>query len=841
QLANYLRKRGVDRGTLVPICMDRSLEMIIGTLAILKAGGAYVPLEPMTPAERLRLMLADIDSPVFLTRSRDAFAFTSLDLGSKVVEFERELESINQESPSPFSTKVSGDDPAYVMFTSGSTGKPKGVIVPHRAINRLTVNADYVPFDETCRMAHVSNVAFDAATFEIWGPLLNGGRLINIPKEIVLSPQDFARELRRREITTMFMTVALFNQIASEIPDAFATMRDLMVGGDALEPKWINEVLQHGPPKRLLNGYGPTETTTFAAWHEVKKVVDGKSVPIGRPVANTHLYILDKTMQPIPVGIAGELYIGGPGLALGYLNSPESTTQRFVPNPFSNDPRSRLYKTGDLVRYLPDGNVEFLGRTDFQVKLRGFRIELGEIESVLCRHPLVREAAVVVRQPQAGDKRLIGYYVSKNGTIAADDLRRHLKQNLPDYMVPSQLVPLPSMPLNANGKIVRQNLPVPMDIERPDIVVGTPQSDLERDLQQVFQDVLGSKRVGVRDNFFEVGGHSLLAVRLFAQIEKKLGKKLPLPLLFQAPTVEELAKAIRQNTWRTPSNCIVEIKPTGSKPPVFWMHNLGGGGGGGLFTYRALAQLLGPDQPSYGIAAPAEPFNRIELMAAHYIDAMKTVQPNGPYMVGGYCFGGVVAFEVARQLKQQGADVGMVALVESGLHGVANQPSKFSPAFAMQLANSLPVLAAELLGAPNDLLQRFRRKASALHRRIANRRTTPITPTTTANLLHELVDMSAYPKDYRHFAQVHFEALLHYAPQPYHGKLTLFRVKQQAVFKWSPEVIWRMFASEGVDVQIIPGTHEKILEPPYAQLLADALSKRLDQVRPRDARAHAAA
>jgi len=842
QFASYLRKRGVTRGTLVPICMERSLEMIIGTLAILKAGGAYVPLEPTTPSERLRLMLEDIDSPVFITRSRDAFAFSSLAPGSKVIEFERELQTIGQEKSSPFSTKVSGDDPAYVMFTSGSTGKPKGVIVPHRAINRLAVNTDFVPFDTTLRMAHVSNVAFDAATFEIWGALLNGGKLINIPKEIVLSPHDFARELRRREITTMFLTVALFNQIASEIPDAFATMRDLMVGGDALEPKWIKEVLQHGPPKRLLNGYGPTETTTFAAWHEVKKVIEGKSVPIGRPIANTQLYVLDRTMQPVPAGVAGELYIGGPGLAVGYLNSPDLTAQRFVANPFSNEPRSRLYKTGDLVRFLPDGNVEFLGRTDFQVKLRGFRIELGEIETVLCRHPLVREAAVVVRQSEPGDKRLVAYYVSKNGAIAADELRRYLKQNLPDYMVPSQLVPLPSMPLNANGKIDRPALPVPMDLDRQDSVTVIAQSDLERDLQQVFQEILGSKRVGIRDNFFEIGGHSLLAVRLFAQIEKKLGKKIPLPLLFQAPTVEDLARAIRQNTWRTPSSCIVEIKPTGSKPPIFWLHNLGGGGGGGLFTYRALAQLLGPDQPSYGIAAPAEPFNRIELMAAHYIDAIKSVQPVGPYIIGGYCFGGIVAFEVARQLKQQGADIGMVALLESGLHGVPGEPTKVSPAFAMQLLESLPVLSGELFGARKQLLQRFRRKASALHRRfIASRRKADITATTSAKLLDELVDMSAYPKDYRHFAQVHFEALLHYAPLPYQGKLTLFRTRQQAVLKWNPEVIWRMFATSGVDVKIIPGTHETILQPPFVDALAQTLSKCLEQVPPPNLRAQNAA
>jgi amino acid adenylation domain-containing protein len=839
QLARYLQKRGVTRGTLVPIGMERSLEMIIGTLGVLKAGGAYVPLEPMTPRERVRLMLRELETPVFITRNRDAHIFANLGLDNRVVEVEREAQAIAQESTTPFATKVAGDDVAYVMFTSGSTGQPKGVAVTHRAINRLVVNSDYVRFDQTCRMAHVSNVAFDAATFEIWGALLNGGRLINIEKEIVLSPQDFAKALRKREITTMFLTVALFNQIAAQVPDAFATMRDLMVGGDALEPKWINEVLRHGRPKRLLNGYGPTETTTFAAWHDVKEVAEGKSVPIGRPISNTQLYVLDRAMQPVPIGVAGELYIGGPGLARGYVNGPELTAQKFVPHPFSSERGARLYKTGDLVRYLPDGAIEFLGRADFQVKVRGFRIELGEIENVLCRHPLVSEAAVIVRKMD-GDKRLVGYYVSKNGAIAVDELRRYLKQNLPDYMVPAQLVPLPSMPLNANGKIDRQALPVPIDLERSDASTVQAHSDLERDLQQVFQDVLGTKQVGVTDNFFEIGGHSLLAVKLFAQIEKKLGKKIPLPLLFQAPSVEELAKAIRQNTGRSPSNCIIEIKPTGTKTPIFWLHNLGGGGGGGLFTYRALAQLLGPDQPSYGIAAPPEPFNRIELMAAHYVEAIKTVRPNGPYVIGGYCFGGVVAFEVARQLKEKGGEVAMVALLESGLHGVAGAPSRFSAAFAWQLVNSLPVLGSELLSAPGDLLQRVRRKAYALQRRFIHAKGgQAVNATSSAKLLDELVDMSAYPKDYRHFAQVHFQALLHYVPRPYPGKLTLFRTRQQAVFKWNPEVIWNMFAT-GVDVDVIPGTHEKILESPCVEILAQKLSKRLDQVQSQKLRAHAA-
>jgi amino acid adenylation domain-containing protein len=842
RLASYLQKRGVKRGTLVPICMERSLEMIVGILAILKAGGAYVPLEPAMPQERLRLILADIDTPVYVTRTKDSHAFAQLDLGPMLIEVERDAHKISQESTSPFSTKVSGDDVAYVMFTSGSTGKPKGVAVPHRGISRLVINADYVRFDETCRMGHVSNVAFDAATFEIWGALLNGGTLINVPKEIALSPQDFARELRNRQISTLFLTTALFNQMVAAIPDAFANLRELLVGGDLVEPKWFKTVLQYGRPKRLLHVYGPTEATTYSTWYNVTEVVEGKTIPIGRPIANTQLYILDRNMQPTPVGVAGELYIGGPGLARSYINSPELTAQKFVPHPFSSEPGARLYKTGDMARYLAEGYVEFLGRTDFQVKLRGFRIELGEIENVLCRHPLVREAAVVVRELTPGDKRLLGYYVSKDGAIATDELRRYMKQNLPDYMVPGQLLSLPAMPLNANGKIDRKALPLPFDLEKTNDVQVDAQSDLERDIQQCFQEVLGLKRVGVRENFFEIGGHSLLAVRLFAQIEKKVGKKLPLPMLFQAPTVEELAKVIRQNTFRSPSSCIVEIQPNGSKPPIFWLHNLGGGGGGGLFTYRALANLLGPDQPSYGICAPPQPFNRIELMAAHYIEAMRTVQPTGPYLVGGYCFGGIVAFEVARQLKEQGLEVGMVALLESALHRPPGEPRRLSGAFAWQLAGSLPILATELISKPGILFERIRRKAFALQRRLMrSKRTEETSATPSAKILDELVDMSAYPKDYRHFAQVHFDALVHYVPRSYAGKVTLFRVRQQPVFRWNPEVIWGMFAKGGVDVKIIPGTHEKILESPCVEVLARKLSKSLLQVQPQRLRAANAA
>ncbi|MBU7585509.1 MAG: amino acid adenylation domain-containing protein [Nostoc sp. TH1S01] len=407
QLAHYLQKLGVKPGVLVGICVERSVSAIVGLLAILKAGGAYVPLDTEYPKERLAFIIEDTQLSLLLTTQKLADVLPQHQ--ARVVCFDTDAEAIAQESKQNPTTKVTPDNIAYVIYTSGSTGKPKGVAVHHRAVNRLVINTNYINIEPTDVIAQASNYAFDAATFEIWGALLNGARLVGVSKELALSPREFTSFLRSQGITVLFLTTALFNQIAQEVPYAFGSLKHLLFGGEAVDVKWVKEVLKNGAPQRLLHVYGPTENTTFSSWHLVENVSeDATTIPIGRPIANTQIYLLDPQLQPVGVGVPGEIYIGGDGLAKEYLNQPKLTVQKFIPSHFDN---SKLYKTGDKARYLSDGNIEFLGRIDYQVKIRGFRIELGEIETVLNQHPLLQESVVVVREDTPGDKRLVAYLV----------------------------------------------------------------------------------------------------------------------------------------------------------------------------------------------------------------------------------------------------------------------------------------------------------------------------------------------------------------------------------------------------------------------------------------------
>jgi amino acid adenylation domain-containing protein len=394
QLANHLRELGVQPDELVAVFMERSLDMMVGFLGIIKAGGAYLPLDSDYPPERLAFMLQDGQVRVLLSQSSMVDALPSHQ--AQVICLDEDWPQIAPQSPHNPPVATSADHLAYVIYTSGSTGRPKGVSIPQRAISRLVLNTNYVQLSAADRIAQASSASFDAATFEIWGAWLHGGELVGIPKDVVLSARRFADQLRSDRITVLFVTTALFNHIASEVPDAFASLQTLKLGGEAADPRWVREVLEQGKPHRLLNVYGPTESTTYATWHPVEHVQAGaKSIPIGKPLSNTQVYVLDRLLNPVPIGVAGQLCIGGDGLARDYLHRPALTAERYMPNPFSGRPGERMYLTGDLVRQLPDGSIDFLGRIDHQVKVRGFRIELGEVEAMLGQHPAVSEVLVV--------------------------------------------------------------------------------------------------------------------------------------------------------------------------------------------------------------------------------------------------------------------------------------------------------------------------------------------------------------------------------------------------------------------------------------------------------------
>ena len=569
QLAHYLRSLRIRAGARIGICMKRSAEMVAGLLGILKAGGAYVPLDPSYPIERLRWMIEDAEVSVLLTQYQCLERLGAVEV--TCVCLERDWEAIAQASEDNPITRTVADDLAYVIYTSGSTGTPKGVAVTHRAVNRLVCNPNYMQWQVSDRVAQVSNISFDAATFEIWGALLNGAQLCGIDREVSLPPLAFAAQLRQQQISVLFLTTALFNQMAQETPSAFSSLRYLLFGGEAVDPQQVQTVLRQGAPQHLLHMYGPTESTTFASWYEVEAVADGDaSIPIGRPLSNTQLYLLDSDLKPVPIGVRGELYIGGDGLAQGYLNRPELTAERFIANPFkgsrewgvgnredhstpdSRFPLSpRLYKSGDLARYRADGSIEFLGRVDDQVKLRGFRIELGEIETVLSQHPAVQAAIVLLHEVQL-DKRLVAYIVSHQKlSPTINDLRRFLKSKLPAYMVPAAFVMLDALPLTANGKVDRRSLRLfTPTMDRAELS-QMPQTTIEQTLAALWQQLLGQEPIGVHDNFFELGGHSLLATQLLSRVRDAFQVEVPLRSLFETPTIEGLAKTIETMRWTT--------------------------------------------------------------------------------------------------------------------------------------------------------------------------------------------------------------------------------------------------------------------------------------------------
>ena len=548
RLAHYLVSRGVQPDTYVAICMERSVEMVVALLATLKAGAAYVPLDPDYPIERLKHMLEDCAPRIVLTRHSHLENLQGLD--AEFLDLQRRAQEIEGCSTYNPGVHVNAGAAAYVMYTSGSTGSPKGVIITHRGVNRLVVNNTYILIDRSDCIAHCSNPAFDASTFEIWGALLNGARMLVVAQSLVLETKLFAHALNENDVTVLWLTSALLNQYADALRSVFARLRYLIAGGESLDPRVIGRVLSENPPQNLINGYGPTECTTFASTYRIQSVAENaKRVPIGRPIKNTRIYILDNHRQPVPTGVAGEIYIGGPGVARGYLNRPELTTERFIGSPFVEG--DRLYKTGDFGRWLPEGVIDHLGRNDFQVKIRGFRIELGEIEARLAEHPSVREAVVLAREVQPGDKRLVAYVTAgmlpdeSVACIHPEGLRAHLSAVLPEYMVPAAYVTLAKFPLTPNGKLDRKALPAPGADAYSTREYEAPVGEVESTLAGIWAEVLKLDRVGRRDNFLELGGHSLLAVTLISRLVRALEVDVVVRDLFRHPVLAAFAEVVK--------------------------------------------------------------------------------------------------------------------------------------------------------------------------------------------------------------------------------------------------------------------------------------------------------
>ena len=580
-LARVLSAEGVGRGARVAVCLERGVDLVVAFLAALKAGAAYVPLDPEYPAERLAFMLADSRAAVLVTRSLMRARLPVA--GLPVIEMGAGGLVAGGASSAPPPGELGdvprGSDPAYLIYTSGSTGTPKGVLVDHRAVVRLVVGTDYVRLGPSDRLAQTSNASFDAVTFEIWGALLNGACLVGIEREVTLSPHRLAARLRGEGITTLFVTTALFHQVAHEAPAAFQTVQTVLFGGESADPEAVRRVLAAGRPGRLLNVYGPTEATAFATCHEISALAeDATVVPIGRPIAHTPVYVLDARGDLAPIGVPGELYVGGPGVALGYLGRPEATAERFVPDPHAGEPGARMYRTGDRARWRKDGCLEFLGRADHQVKLRGFRIEPGEIEAVLGRCPGVRQAVVVAREDRPGEKYLAAYVVADEETRASE-VRAFLRERLPEYMVPAAVVSLASLPQTPSGKIDRKQLPVPSPEAAPEGLAVAARTPTEALVASIVAEVLGRAEVGVEDDFFDIGGHSLLATQVLSRIRKAFGRELSLRVLFETPTVAGLARQLDAAEREGPGRrnegpSLVPVPRTGELPLSFAQQRL---------------------------------------------------------------------------------------------------------------------------------------------------------------------------------------------------------------------------------------------------------------------------
>ena len=809
QFARYLRQQGVGPDVIVGLATERSLEMIVGLLAILKAGGAYMPLDPSYPRERLLFMIEQGNVKIVLAQKH---LLASLPAGeARLIPLDDGAREINSEDEQNLPRVSEAESLAYVMYTSGSTGQPKGVSVTHRNVVRLVKNTNYARFDATDVFLQFAPITFDAATFEIWGPLLNGAKLV-VTAAGIESLENLVQTIKQHRVTTLWLTAGLFHQMADNELDHLQGVRQLLAGGDVLSAPHVRKVTKALRNCRLINGYGPTENTTFTCCQTLTSFDTGRSVPIGRPISNTQVYVLSEAMEPVPAGVAGELFIGGDGLARGYLHDPHATAQKFLPNPFATQPGERLYRTGDLVKYRRDGSLEFLGRLDQQVKVRGYRVELGEIEFALAQHADVKECVVTTEEAATGEKRLIGFVVPNTGaTPHSEQLKSFLKEKLPEYLVPSVIGVLDSLPLMTNGKVDRHALPKIEDLESANVFVA-PRTAEEEGIANIWRALLGLEKVGIRDNFFVLGGHSMLAVRLISEIKKAYDKKIPLSFLYQGATVEALAKLVSGDHSYDHST-LSPIKSGSSWPPFFCVS----GPEVNALGYATLAHHLGDDQPVYSLQGE---FRRelegeytpeeIESWAADYLKAVRELQPEGPYMFGGMCTGALIAFDMAAQLEAEGQETGLLVVFDT---------------WDILTMNGLWVVDYYL------------RHLRYLRRQSRAKQFKAITKKVRGLLRRIVAGGSPASQTGEHSVpdnpwKTGYKPKVDFIPKRFSGDLTVYRIQRQPYYRIRDDALgWGQRVHGRVEVEYIPGDHPTILRDPNVQILAQNLRKRIQAVK----------
>jgi len=855
RVAHRLRRMGVGPESLVGIGIGRSLEFIIGLLAIVKAGGAYVPLDLSYPRERLNFMLRDTRPSVLLTGADEidveAPGATTLRVTADVADF-------SAESDENLDVQIGPRNAAYVMYTSGSTGNPKGVVIEQRSIVRLVCDPNYItisPLDTFLQMAPAS---FDASTFEIWGALLNGARLV-IMEPGTPSLRDIGRKIEREQVTTLWLTAGLFHAMVDEQLPSLATVRNMLAGGDVLSPRHVEKFLDVHRSSSVINGYGPTEGATFTCCHVLRHGDSiGKTVPIGRPISKTRILILDEALNKVSIGQLGELYIGGEGVARGYLNQPELTDERFVRNPYSADPSDVLYRSGDMVSVGADGAIEFLGRKDNQVKVRGFRVELGEIEIALQQHPWVRHVVAIVVESGPADKAIHAFWTAEAGAVGeGGDLMLFAGQHLPAYMVPSTFTLLESLPLTENGKVDRKKLlaMAVRNISRRDIAAAArqavaqtstgqtvdihavadtsrenafvpPTDVLEVQLIEIWEEILGVDRIGIRDDFFQLGGHSLLAARMFARVGEKLEKNLPLATLFHAPTIEQLAAVIRAEGWTPHWSVLVPMQAHGTKPPLFLAHGLTGN----VLSFYRLRHYIQDDQPMYGIQAYGLSSGRASLlsipeMAAHYVQEVRAFQPDGPYYLGGFSGGGLLAYEMAVQLTAAGERVAFLALFDSYIEGAGGYWLK---SFYSKRALRMAMMATRYSWYN---LRKYGVR-SVMRRKMRNMFVNFRIMLWLLLARNSGKTAASESSRYLTIPEAFTRAIRVYQPQHYSGSAVLFRTVIAEYPLNDPSPGWKRYISGNLEVREVEGDHEYIFREPYIGRLAMQLNQALNAAQP---------
>ncbi|MDY7229482.1 non-ribosomal peptide synthetase [Hyalangium rubrum] len=836
QLAHHLRSLGTGPEQIIGIFLERSVEVAVAVLAVLKAGGAYVPLDPSYPADRTALMLSDSRPHVLVTREALRSALpSSLPL---LVRVDADADAIGRHPTTNPEGGAAPDHLAYVVYTSGSTGRPKGVMVTHRSLAN-----SYFAWERDYRLptlrAHLqmASFSFDVFSGDLTRALGSGAALVLCPREWLLEPEKLYALMRREQVDCGEFVPAVVRLLMGYLQDQAQRldfMRLVIVGSDTWDMREYHQLRGFcGPDTRLVSSYGLSEATIDSTWFEnVTPTPSEQIVPIGRPFANTQMYLLDASMQPVPIGTPGELYVGGVGLARGYWGQPDLTADRFIPNPFDATPGARLYRTGDMARYAADGTIGFIGRNDTQVKIRGHRIELDEIKAKLLEHTAVKAVELLVHD-ENGNKQIIAYLtLSEPQAATAEELRQGLKKQLPPYMVPAALILMEAFPLTPNGKVDRKALPLPKGIQRdPQEGFVAPRDEVEQRLAAIWEELLSVRPIGVHDNFFDLGGHSLLAVRLTVRIREQLGRTVPLATLFQGPTLEQLAKALQQESSPRPWSPLVTLQAGSGQPPLFCVP----GAGGNTLYLRELARRLGPSQPVHGLQARgldglAPAHQSVEEMATCYLEALQQVQPRGPYFLLGHSFGSWIAFEMAQQLRKKGEEVAFLGILNTTIP--LEQPSTVEgPSFddADWMA-SVASTAGRLYGVELAISAEALRPRSPEERReLLTRRlieTGLLPPGTSSQQVQGFVDV--YKAAYQ----------ITYLPRETRPvPITLFQAQERheedgivpSDFLDDPSWGWKRYAARPVSIERVPGDHMTMMATPHVEQLAEKVRQHLNR------------